>query len=579
MGESLQPHVGHAPATTCESSESEDFRIAVIGSGPKALYALESLVRRLRTASRNRARVRIEVIDDNPCFGAGAAYAVDQPDYLRLNVTSGIVDAHEPGAADRLVPTFANWSRTNAPQLDGEIFPPRSWIGRYLQDAWAAVEQAAPETVSFHRVSLSAVEVQKDPVVGRWRISTDDGAQRGPFHEVLVSTGHNADHAGALHHHWRSPAMLVPGVYPVQRWLSREHVPAGSRVAVRGGALTFIDACLALTQGRGGIFFPDPTGGLAYEPSGHEPAAILPVTRQGLLMNPKSAPETVATLDLDAVLQPYRERMAASGTAAQMVELVEAATVKLLESVSSATLIDPAWEISYTVRHGAELAPNHPNRAREVLDTAIAQAEGRADPGPAWALGQVWSRLYATMVHALSYRELDPDDWAHWRNMAARMERLAFGPPLLNAHKLRALLKAHIVDLQWMRGAVTVGPDGVMGLEHGDEEPDVVIDAVLAPPGVTDPGDRLFGSLARQGLVSIPEGRRGTRTTFSAQALDTHGKPVPGLSILGRPTEDHVIGHDSLNRALHCAPQRWADRVSHDMTGTKYTTTQAGAST
>ena len=39
------------------------------------------------------------------------------------------------------------------------------------------------------------------------------------------------------------------------------------------------------------------------------------------------------------------------------------------------------------------------------------------------------------------------------------------------------------------------------------------------------------------------------------------GAVTPGLSAIGRPTEDSVIGNDTLSRTLHPQAERWARGV------------------
>ena len=56
---------------------------------------------------------------------------------------------------------------------------------------------------------------------------------------------------------------------------------------MKGIGLTFIDAVLSLTEGRGGTFERMPDGRLSYRASGGEPATILPFSRSGLPMAPK----------------------------------------------------------------------------------------------------------------------------------------------------------------------------------------------------------------------------------------------------------------------------------------------------
>ena len=45
------------------------------------------------------------------------------------------------------------------------------------------------------------------------------------------------------------------------------------------------------------------------------------------------------------------------------------------------------------------------------------------------------------------------------------------------------------------------------------------------------------------------------------------GRTVAGLALIGRPTEDHVIGHDSLNRHLHHEGRCWARRIADRVAG------------
>jgi hypothetical protein len=65
-------------------------------------------------------------------------------------------------------------------------------------------------------------------------------------------------------------------------------IPAGAKVAMQGIGLTFIDAVLELTEGRGGRFERAADGTLSYKASGKEPKVIIPFSRTGLPMTPKS---------------------------------------------------------------------------------------------------------------------------------------------------------------------------------------------------------------------------------------------------------------------------------------------------
>lgn len=537
------------------------FRIGVIGAGPKSLFALESLVRRLRALPGDLPVIVVDVFDPNPIPAVGSAYAPDQPEYLRLNVSAAIVDAHEPGASERLVPSFHRWAAEHAPHCNQDTFPPRATVGEYLHDAWNRVLDAA-EMLRCNTMTTRVLSVQQ--VEHGWAVHTEDGETHAPYHELLVATGHAPDHDGALKHTWSAEVPLVGQVYPVQDWMSSERIPAGATVAVRGGALTFIDACLALTQGRGGVFTAGENQQLRYFSSGQEPARILPVTRSGMFLEAKSGPG-IGPEDVESVLRDARARICRDRTVPEVMEAVLQAAAEILNRCSRSTATDARWEVDYTACHGVEPGYEQHNGAVRVFTRSIEVAEGRADPGAAWALGTAWSKLYSAVVGAVSYRDVDAEQWAQFRRLAATMERLAFGPPLLNARKIAALIQAGVVDASWMRPDVNITAGGLTGLEAWETAPDVVIDAVLAPPGVVGTHQPLFRDLLERGLIAVAPGRRGVMVTPSGQALNRSKQTVAGLSVIGRPTEDHVLGHDTLNRTLHTMAQQWAQRVTEQI--------------
>ena len=79
-------------------------------------------------------------------------------------------------------------------------------------------------------------------------------------------------------------------VFPVDGASSTPKVPPGSDVAIRGFALTMIDASLALTEGRGAVRPGASLICLEYEQAADEVAGILPWSRTGRPMLAKPDP-------------------------------------------------------------------------------------------------------------------------------------------------------------------------------------------------------------------------------------------------------------------------------------------------
>ncbi|MFD7022039.1 FAD/NAD(P)-binding protein [Promicromonospora sukumoe] len=537
------------------------LRVVVVGAGPKALFALEQL-RAHVDDTRAADRIAVTVVDPGPEPGTGRAYATDQPSLLRLNVDARILDAP---AGDRL-PSFPEWVARTHPALADEPFPPRAVVGRYLRERWDRLSAGPP--AGWIRVRRARVTALRREHQG-WMVTAVGpdaaGEHLGPFDEVLVATGHAERHRGALAERWRAPQPLVPSALPVAPLLGPDVVPPASRVVVRGGALTFLDVALALTEGRGGRFTETGGAALAHHRGAAEPAVILPTTRHGLLLDAKPDPRRPLAAPVLAVLDRARARLWSLGADAPVDRVLDgvAATAAEVLRVVRPDTTDARSQVDDTLRTGAEpdLLPG-PGRAATALTRSVEVARGSRSPGPAWALGRTWSALYPQVTAALRDSSADRQAWGRFRAAAGVLERFAFGPPLVTARKLLGMVGSGTVDLSAVDRSVRIDGDGVHGLPDGSPPPDLVIDAVLSPPGVVDVRDDLIEQLRTDGLVSLRPGRRGVRVDEAGTSCDAHGAPVTGLALLGRPTEDHVIGHDTLNRHLHGEISRWALRVA-----------------
>ncbi|WP_193106000.1 FAD/NAD(P)-binding protein [Brachybacterium sp. FME24] len=573
------------------------LRLAVVGAGPKALFALEELAARLAERAGGAdgdpcagSLLEVIVVDPGPHPGTGTAYDPFQPPHLRLNVSSTILDAPATSA----MASFPDWASSAHPELATEPYPPRAIVGRYLSLRWQAMREALELHGSFHEHCGRAVAVRRDGA--SWLLEVADvpaegsaapvpgtaSTTIGPLDDVLLATGHASGHDDALATAWRSPLPLRPAVLPVGTMLAPEHVPAGCRVAVRGGALTFIDAALTLTRGRGARFLPDPEGstGLVHERSAEEPAVIWPTTRHGLLLDAKPDPGAPLSPALERTLEGGRRQLAmviARRTAGDLDpdhlldRILEVAVDVAAHLVAAApsTGAGPSAEtcrraVAHTLASGAEPdLPPGPGRAERALRRSVAVAEGSRAPGPAWALGRAWVLLYPHFTTALRGSDVSEEAWSRFRAAEQVLDRCAFGPPLDTARELLAMIDSGAVDLSWVDAGTAITRDGVHGTPDGCAGPDVVVDAVLSPPGLLGTGDPLAQHLLSRGLVSLRPGRRGAIVASDATAVTAAGSRAEGLALLGRPTEDHVIGHDTLNRHLHAESGRWAARVAH----------------
>jgi diaminopimelate decarboxylase len=338
-------------------------------------------------------------------------------------------------------------------------------------------------------------------------------------------------------------------VFPVERRLGRDRVAPGAAVAVRGFALTFIDAALALSEGRGGSFeHAGRPHRLRYVPGGDEPRAIIPFTRTGQPMLAKPGPAIAARYPaLEGIAEQGRARLARIEAPFGLRDVLP--------------IITDAARASLRAVGGDEEATDR--APAEAIEQSLAIGAGLAAPDRSWSLGHTWRSLYPAIVARLGGDGLAARDWPAFLRLEAEMERVAFGPPPLNAAKLLALVEAGLIDLAHLRRGrpVSAGGQTAIRSENGERAIDVVVDAVLPAPGAAGYGG-LLGCVVAHGFARIPPARRGLDVAADGSCRALDGSIGHGLSVVGRPSEDSVIGNDTLSRTLHPQADLWAQRVA-----------------
>ena len=551
------------------------LRVAIVGLGPKGLFALERLLDQAHRLTPH-ARLVIDLFEPHPSPGSGPVYDPSQPEYLRMNLAADRLNMWGNGSravpcSDRL--SFLDWCPSVGDEMFADdVYPPRAQVGRYLVDGLARMLERLPTGTS---VTLRPLKVRASERIGsRWRVVTADGSTHA-FDEVLVAVGHRTEVEAPFVGSWTHSAPLIPAVYPVTHWLSRGNVPPGSAVAMRGFALTFLDAALALTEGRGGAFEADDQRfRLRYVPSVDDVGVILPFSRTGSPMLAKPEPAIAASIPaLKWITDSGRETvLALPATFAfdddflTILALIVsraflAANGHRSEGEQTRGVVGLVRRWLNVAANGVPSAP--PSDPVVELERSLQVALGLRPPGLAWALGESWRGLYPAIVTRFSGAGLATRSWPAFRRLADQMERMAFGPPPMNAAKLLALIEARSVDLSHLAGAqiTTVNRTTSIRNEHGAHPVGAVVNAVLPGAGALGSSAGLLGQLLADRHARIAPGKRGLDVDLDGTCIGADGNRTEGLAAIGRPTEDSVIGNDTLNRSLHSYADRWALRV------------------
>lgn len=280
-------------------------RIVVIGAGPRGLSILERIA--AHAASAPEKSLDVHLVDPFPP-GPGHVWRTDQSRLFLMNTPSffptvvpskATVDT-SGGSYVAPIPeiqglTFEAWRRSVAEdssfpyiglsdedlaevrELTRTGFPSRKLYGTYLADVFARLRAGLPKNLRLSCYSQEAVRVAPAETESAtpYLVELGDGVLLAA-HSVVLALGHTdarlredqrdlmefAESRGL--HYW------PPAVPADVRW---EGLPGGTNVLVRGMGLNFHDVLAQLTEGRGGVFEPDPENPerLIYRACGREP--------------------------------------------------------------------------------------------------------------------------------------------------------------------------------------------------------------------------------------------------------------------------------------------------------------------
>jgi len=600
--------------------------VAIVGLGPKGLHCLERLLAEFN-ARPLHSGLHIHVFNRSPHFGASAIYDPDQPEYILVNISVGeldLWDVTQPPVVAGRGHDFVDWyQETFDPpkRLTGDEYLPRAVVGRYLIEGFQRLLKHLPAGVT---VSCHVGEVVDIRPIGREyeaEFVTENGqVQHIKVDKLLLATGHSRLQPGHEEKRYEgfagkhSSAAFIPFVYPVVESMSG--IPAKARVAMLGVGLTFIDAVLELTEGRGGRFNRSADGSLSYSPSGKEPRSIIPFSRTGLPMAPKAfdlplflRPLTFFTSDAIAQLRrqatdgrldfekdlwplfelemqlnyyrvtmgtgPERARLESCGNDAGAMLAVIESYLRLhpqQRAFDSQRALDPVGQRRFAA--GEEFTSFIAQYMEQEITFARA---GQANCAVKAAL-DIWYEVRKTLGAFLKFGGLTPE--SHCRlieHYFPRLKRVVFGPPIINIEKLLALLRAGLLDFSVARSPLVLTDEAGSCFELRSEEipgafarAEILVDARYPRPNIARDATPLFRNLRRRGMVRAYENRLGGDTpAYSSGAIDmtegTHfvvndqGIANEDIAVVGIPTEGNLVGNLTLARDEYSAS--WAAEV------------------
>ncbi len=602
--------------------------VAIVGAGPRGVGALLALARQYSAGECGPLEVHVfGVFDDDGArvAGYGSGWRPDQPDFVRLNANSGIVDmwrAYRPehgtgentdvedalpgadeneAAAGRdeaaaggdeaaaggdeaaltgaLGPTFHEWAASNAPEWAQEEFPPRAVIGQYFADCYAWITAHLPASMTLIEHGY-ATYIRREEAAD---VTVPNGT--GPS-----SDGGAADNPETARPAWLVESAETDPVRANELLLAVGHATdnpnplTAAAIGDESGDILVIDSAYpvsrldAIAPGaqvavRGaGLTFVDVALALTEGRGGRFVAVDEGEHCDQVRYEPgPTAAALLRPIATDGRFQPAKpphefaeDHSAAIARAQGRVEKAE--DLPEIQAIFVELVAGVARAEGVDGDVSAALAPPEPapHAGEAELTDSVHAAANPADATIEAIAGSLWAAIYGAVVERVSGQEWPAEQWRDFTEFTASVERFSFGPPPQSAAKIQALIDAGVIDTEWLDSGVDQSE--IAALSARGQHVDAVVDAVLAPPG--------WWAGAYPALAPLDEilgqwashgrggARVGVRINDDAAVLDAAGNPVPGLAAIGRITEEWVLGNDTLNQALHEHPRRWAARIA-----------------
>jgi hypothetical protein len=609
--------------------------VAIVGLGPKGLYCFERLLAEFNARPLLRP-LHIHLFNRSAHFGASPIYDPAQPVYILVNISVGEIDLwaveDPPVVAGRGDDFLAWYQKTFQPQtpLAGDEYLSRAVVGRYLIEGFERLLEHLPPGVAVSRHVGEVSDVRPDER-GGYRVefmpeASGEGEeiQAGEIQadKVLLATGHSRLVPGIEETRYRAfaarhagRASFIPFVYPVVETM--REIPVGARVAMLGIGLTFIDAVLELTEGRGGRFERTTGGALTYTRSGAEPRVVFPYSRTGLPMTPKAhdlplhaRPLTFFThdalvelrcrtpggrLDFERDLWPLfelemelyyyrvvfgdgdaRQELEACGNDAHAMRRVIDAYLRAhpeQQPFDYRPALDPVGARSF------ESAADYDAFVGRYMEEEIARSRaGLAGDGLKSAI-DIWYEVRTVLGAFLQFGGLTPESHRKLiEHHYPRLKRVAFGPPIINIEKLLALARAGLLDFSVAQSPRVLTDESSGRFElRCDEIPgasaqvEILVDARYPATDIPRDATPLYRNLHRRGMVRAFENRPAMQdeSAYRPGAIDMtedarfviggEGTGNEDIAVIGIPTEGNLVGNLTVARDKYAGV--WAAKV------------------
>jgi uncharacterized NAD(P)/FAD-binding protein YdhS len=561
-------------------------QLAIIGMGPRGLYALEQLLNALSNANKI---IGIYVFDATSSPGTGNVWDKSQPDSNWINITEralvGIERRPKIKYSNQTIesfPSYHDWCQFSQNSDEPDTFPARNKLGNYLNARYKSIEIALKEleTYKFKKAEVKNINLKNEKL----EIITNKGSWQ--CDDILLTIGHQSTTLSDQLQKWQwhvashNSLTLFENAYPITQLKSIRN-NTNINIGIRGFGLAMIDVMRYLTINNFGNFkvINNDTFETIYYKSKSQDLKLIPFSLDGLPLVPKPLNESI-----DSWYQPTKEELDSFKSEIEAVshQTTETNTIDFLTH-PIATIISRVYLDlkSNGILHdlsSSELEAiilnwlnddhyNHPliqdsnSSTYQLIQNYIEMALGTIPVSLDYCIGQVWRHCQPTLYKAFSHSNVNNDIIEKVIGLDERSKRYSYGPPIESMQQVLALVDADILTLDFVTDPdIDLTAEG-WTLKNSNNKSincSVMINSVLDAPKLLEVNTPLIKDLLQNDLIQPIHSKLGIETTADGYVITPEAKDDVPIAVLGRLAKGSVIGVDAILECFGPRIEDWA---------------------
>ncbi|WP_178988594.1 FAD/NAD(P)-binding protein [Winogradskyella schleiferi] len=561
--------------------------LAIIGFGPRGLYALENL---LIDLSKSNRTVEIVVFEASETLGAGHVWKEEQPDSNWINITeralSGIEKRPKIKYGNIIVkgfPSYHQWCNFSLQPSENDTFPSRNKLGRYLNERYDSIEKSLGILNTFKIIS---VEVQSIDYNDNGKVIVRTNTESWVCDDVLLTIGHQPTELSEQMKTWKSYAKSKTNVsvfenpYPVSN-LNVVKNTTDITMGIRGFGLGMIDVMRYLVINNFGNFkvVDNATLKTVYYKVKKQHLTLIPFSLDGLPLVPKPLNEIIDNwykptnkelgffkAEIEAVAQTEKEvhtidfltKPMATIASRIFLDLKEKAFAHKFSAIELEAIVTN-WLKNDDFQH--ELLQDENIPIDKLIQTYIDMALGEIPVSLDFCIGQVWRHCQPTLYAAFSHAKSNSKTIKKVIDLDERSKRYSYGPPIESMQQVLALVDANVLNLDFVNDPhIELESDGwlLTNAENKIVRCSVMINSILDAPKLLEINTDLVKSLLQNDLIQPIHSELGIETSEDGYVITPNDQPNVPIAVLGRLAKGSVIGVDAILECFGPRIEDWA---------------------